>query len=103
SRRSAVEPFLAMEVLRAAIDQEHAGKHVIHMEVGQPGAPAPRPVLEGARAALVDGRCGYSEALGRRELRARIARHYGEAPGLDLSPDRVGTTTGSSAGFTPPF
>ena len=50
--RSAVEPFLVMEVMRAAIDREAAGERVIHMEVGQPGAPAPRPVLDAARAAL---------------------------------------------------
>ena len=72
SRRSAVEPFLVMEVMRAAIDREQAGGRVIHMEVGQPGAPAPRPVIEAARAALADGRFGYTEALGIRALRARF-------------------------------
>jgi aspartate/methionine/tyrosine aminotransferase len=103
SRRSAVEPFLAMEVMRAAIDREHAGGRVIHMEVGQPSAPAPTPVIEAARAALADGRFGYTEALGTRALRSRIARHYGEAYGLDLSPDRIAVTTGSSAGFNLAF
>ncbi len=103
SRRSAVEPFLAMDVMRAAIDREHAGAHVIHMEVGQPGAPAPKPVLEAARAALADGRLGYTEALGLRQLRARIARHYGEAYGVEASPDRIAITTGSSAGFSLAF
>ena len=84
SRRSAVEPFLAMEVLQAAVDQEAPGKRVIHMEVGQPGAPAPRPVLEAARAALEDGRLRYTEALGLRRLRERIAHHYGDAYGIDV-------------------
>jgi aspartate/methionine/tyrosine aminotransferase len=103
SRRSAVEPFLVMEVMRAAIDREQAGGRVIHMEVGQPGAPAPTPVIEAARAALADGRFGYTEALGIRALRSRIARHYGEAYGLDVSPDRIAVTTGSSAGFNLAF
>jgi aspartate/methionine/tyrosine aminotransferase len=103
SRRSAVEPFLVMEVMRAAIDREQAGGRVIHMEVGQPGAPAPTPVIEAARASLADGRFGYTEALGIRALRARIARHYGEAYGLDVSPDRIAVTTGSSAGFNLAF
>src|SRR4029079_503427 len=79
SARSEVEPFLVMEVMRAAIDREHAGDRVIHMEVGQPGAPAPQAVLEPARAALAKGHFGYTEALGRRELRARIARYYADA------------------------
>src|SRR5262245_23485220 len=99
SARSAVEPFLAMDVLRAAVEREHAGAHVIHMEVGQPGAPAPKPVLEAARVALLDGRFGYTEALGRRDLRSRIARHYREAHGIDLPLDRIAVTTGSSGGF----
>lgn len=103
SRRSAVEPFLVMDVMRAAIDRENAGGKVVHMEVGQPGAPAPTPVIEAARAALDDGRFGYTEALGLRALRSRVARHYGEAYGIDLSPDRIAVTTGSSAGFNLAF
>ncbi len=103
SRRSAVDPFMAMDVMRAAIDRETAGHRVIHMEVGQPGAPAPRPVLETARAALADGRFGYTEALGRRELRARIVRYYRDTHGCEIGPDRVAITTGSSAAFNLAF
>jgi aspartate/methionine/tyrosine aminotransferase len=103
SRRGGVEPFIVMDVMRAAVDKESAGGSVIHMEVGQPGAPAPGPVLEAARAALTDGRIGYTEALGKRALRARIARHYGEAHGLDIPADRIAVTTGSSAGFNLAF
>jgi aspartate/methionine/tyrosine aminotransferase len=92
-----------MDVMRAAVDREEAGAHVIHMEVGQPGAAVPSPVLEAARAALADGRLGYTEALGIRRLRARIARYYGELHGLDVSPERIAVTTGSSAGFNLAF
>jgi aspartate/methionine/tyrosine aminotransferase len=99
SRRSAVEPFIVMDVMRAAVDREEAGAHVIHMEVGQPGGKAPQAVLAAARAALEDGRIAYTEALGLRRLRARIARHYGEAHGLDVPVERIAVTTGSSAGF----
>ncbi|MBN9491831.1 aminotransferase class I/II-fold pyridoxal phosphate-dependent enzyme [bacterium] len=99
SRRSAVEPFIVMDVMRAAVDREEAGAHIVHMEVGQPGARAPRAVLEAARVAIEDGRLAYTEALGLRRLRARIARHYGEAHGLDVPVERIAVTTGSSAGF----
>jgi aspartate/methionine/tyrosine aminotransferase len=103
SGRSAVEPFLVMEVMRAAIDREAAGGRVIHMEVGQPGAAAPQPVLEAARAALDHGRIGYTESLGLRSLRNRIARHYGETYGIDVPAERIAVTTGSSAGFNLAF
>jgi aspartate/methionine/tyrosine aminotransferase len=48
SRRGAVDPFIVMDVMEQARAAEAAGRHVIHMEVGQPGTPAP----QGARDAL---------------------------------------------------
>ena len=85
--------------MRAAIDRESGGEKVIHMEVGQPSAPAPQPVVEAAQAALRHGYFGYTEALGTRALRARIAQHYGDAYGVDIGPERIAATTGSSGGF----
>ncbi len=73
------------------------------MEVGQPGAPAPRPVLEAARQALADGRMAYTEALGSRKLRTRIAGYYAEAHDLEVPIERIAVTTGSSAGFNLAF
>ncbi|WP_036283574.1 aminotransferase class I/II-fold pyridoxal phosphate-dependent enzyme [Methylocystis sp. ATCC 49242] len=99
SRRSAVAPFMAMDVLREARALERAGRRIIHMELGEPGAPAPRLVREAAAAALRDGALGYGEALGEIGLRERIAAHYGERYGVDVTPDRVIVTTGSSGGF----
>ena len=98
-----VAPFLAMDVLSAAASKERRGDSVVHMEVGQPSAPAPRPALEAARAALDSGNIGYTEALGIAPLRERIARHYRDAYGVSLGSERVIVTTGSSAGFVLAF
>ncbi len=98
SRRSDVPPFIVMDVMAAAAQVEAQGRHVVHMEVGQPFQPAPRTALDAARAAL-SGRIAYTEALGMPSLRARIARHYADTYGLDLDPARVVVTTGSSGGF----
>ncbi|MBZ0149182.1 MAG: aminotransferase class I/II-fold pyridoxal phosphate-dependent enzyme [Pseudorhodoplanes sp.] len=87
-----------MDVMSAAARIEAAGGHVIHMEVGQPFAPAPRTAIDAARTAL-DGRIAYTEALGIPSLRARIARHYKESYRLAVDPERIIVTTGSSAGF----
>jgi aspartate/methionine/tyrosine aminotransferase len=103
SRRSRVEPFMAMEVLADAVRREAEGHRVIRMEVGQPGAPAPRPVLEAARRAIEGGRLGYTEAMGIRPLREAIAAHYGRAYGLAVAPDRIAVTAGSSGGFSLAF
>jgi aspartate/methionine/tyrosine aminotransferase len=102
-RLERVAPFLAMDVLAAAAVKERRGDSVVHMEVGQPSAPAPRPAIEAARAALDSGRIPYTEALGIAPLRERIARHYREAYGVTIAPERVVVTTGSSAGFVLAF
>ena len=99
SRRSDVPPFMVMDVMAAAARIEAAGGHVIHMEVGQPAAGAPRTAIAAAHAALEAGRIDYTSALGIPSLRERIARHYRDAYGCDVSADRIVVTTGSSGGF----
>jgi aspartate/methionine/tyrosine aminotransferase len=103
SRRSAIPPFIVMDVIRAATDREHEGAHVIHMEVGQPGAPTPAAVLVAARDALDEGHFAYTEAFGSRRLRARIAAYYAAAHGVAVPMERIAITTGSSAGFALAF
>jgi aspartate/methionine/tyrosine aminotransferase len=99
SRRGLVPPFIAMDVLRAANEREAAGADVIHLEVGQPGTPAPEPVLEAARQALAGERIGYTDALGIPPLRQAIAAHYQAQYGVGVDPAEVVVTTGSSAAF----
>ena len=79
SRRSDVPPFMVMDVMAAAARLEAVGIHVVHMEVGQPAAPAPAAAIAAAHAALDGGRIDYSSALGIPSLRERIAQHYREA------------------------
>ncbi len=99
SRRSNVPPFMVMDVMAAAVRIEAAGGHVIHMEVGQPAAGAPKTAIAAAHAALEAGRIDYTSALGILSLRERIARHYRDVYGCDVSPERIVVTTGSSGGF----
>jgi aspartate/methionine/tyrosine aminotransferase len=99
SRRSDVPPFIVMDVMAAAAVREAQGARVVHMEVGQPAAPAPRTALRAAQDALAKGRIGYTESLGIPSLRARIARHYADTYDLALDPGRVVVTTGSSGAF----
>ncbi len=99
SARSGVPPFMVMDVVAAAARLEAQGRRVIHMEVGQTAAGAPAPAIAAARAALSRGSLGYTETLGVRSLRARIARAYAEWHGIEVDPGRIVVTTGSSAGF----
>jgi aspartate/methionine/tyrosine aminotransferase len=103
SRRSDVPAFMVMDVMAAAARIEEQGGRVIHMEVGQPAAPAPKSALAAARHALASPRLGYTETLGMAPLRARVARHYHEMYGIEIDPQCVAITTGSSGGFTLAF
>ena len=99
SSRSDIDPFIVMDVMEAAREAEAAGRHIIHMEVGQPGTGAPQAAIRALGDAMAAGPLGYTVALGLPELRARIARLYGEWYGLDLDPGRVVITSGASGGF----
>lgn len=99
SMRSQIAPFIAMDVMAAAAEREKAGGSVIHMEVGEPGAPVPKTAREAAQRALEFGRIGYTQALGLPSLRARIARFYQASYGVAVPASRIVVTTGSSAGF----
>jgi aspartate/methionine/tyrosine aminotransferase len=100
SQRGAnVAPFLALDVMAVAKELESSGHDIVHMEAGEPGAPPPRRVREAAIAALSGQRVGYTEAVGRPSLRARIAKHYRDTYGVAIDAERIVVTTGSSGGF----
>lgn len=98
SDRGDVDPFIVMDVMEAARQAEAAGRHIIHMEVGQPGTGAP----EAAKAKLIADMAdplGYTVALGLPELKERIAQHYADWYGVAVDPARVVITSGASGAF----
>jgi len=103
SQRSGIASFIVMDVMRAAAAMEAAGRHVIHMEVGQPATPAPRAAREAVKRALDTQTLGYTMALGTDALRERIARHYRDTYAVAVAPQRVIVTAGSSAAFVLAF
>ncbi|MEP2841541.1 aminotransferase class I/II-fold pyridoxal phosphate-dependent enzyme [Roseibium sp.] len=103
SQRSNVAPFIAMDVMSEAARLEASGRKIVHMEVGQPCAPAPKPALAAAQKALAHGCLGYTEALGIRPMRDALSAHYRKIYGVDVPAERIMVTTGSSAGFNLAF
>ncbi len=99
SRRSHIDPFIVMDVMEAARQVEATGRRIVHMEVGQPGTPAPAGAREAAVREMERQSLGYTVALGLPELRNRIARLYRDRHGVDLDPARVVVTSGSSGAF----
>jgi aspartate/methionine/tyrosine aminotransferase len=99
SSRSQVDPFIVMDVMEAARQAEAEGRDVIHMEVGQPSTAAPQGARDLLKQGLDGGSLGYTVALGLPELRQGIADLYGKWYNVDLNPERVVVTSGSSGAF----
>jgi len=93
-----LRPFYAMEINALAGHEEAAGKRVLHLEVGEPGAP-PAPAVRAAVAAALDQPQRYTHFAGQAELRTALADYYRKQHGAAVDPDAIVATMGSSAGF----
>src|SRR5438477_4453914 len=100
ARRAAeIEPFEVMDVLSRAHALERAGRHVVHMEIGEPDFSAPAPVVEAGVRALREGRTAYTATLGLPELRDAIAAHYAQKFRTSIAASRVVVSSGASGGL----
>jgi len=95
-RASEITPFIVMDILEKAQEMERAGTDIIHMEVGEPDFDTPECINEACRRAIRDGKTHYTHSLGLIELREAICEHYFMKYGVDISPDRVIVTSGTS-------
>ena len=100
ARRAAdIEPFEVMDVLSRAHALEAAGRHVVHMEIGEPDFTAPAPVVEAGVRALRDGMTAYTATLGLPSLRDAIASHYRDKFHVKVESSRIAITSGASGGL----
>jgi aspartate/methionine/tyrosine aminotransferase len=89
-------PFYVMDVLERAKEIESQGKSVVHFEIGEPDLSTPGIVCDEAIDAIKRGDTKYTHSLGILELRCAVAQDYKEKYGVDIFPDRVIVTSGSS-------
>jgi len=95
-RAQEIPPFLVMEVLEKARELERQGRHIIHLEVGEPDFPTPRCICEAAQEAMEKGETHYTHSLGILELREAICEHYREKYGVHVDPGQIIVTSGTS-------
>jgi aspartate/methionine/tyrosine aminotransferase len=98
-RADEIEPFEVMDVLSRAHALEAAGRHVVHMEIGEPDFTAPAAVVEAGVRAIRDGKTAYTATLGLPALREAIAAHYQNKFGKKIGAERVAITSGASGGL----
>jgi aspartate/methionine/tyrosine aminotransferase len=94
-----IQPFEVMDVLSRAHALEAQGRHVVHMEIGEPDFTAPAPVVEAGVRALREGKTAYTATLGLPALREAIASHYQDRFHTKIDPNRIAITAGASGGL----
>ena len=95
-RTEELTSFIVMDVLEKACELECQGKHIVHLEVGEPDFDTPECVKEACNKALCDGFTHYTHSLGILELREAICQHYHTQYNVTVEPDQVMVTSGSS-------
>ncbi|MGD0170056.1 MAG: aminotransferase class I/II-fold pyridoxal phosphate-dependent enzyme, partial [Smithella sp.] len=95
-RASKFTSFIVMDVMAKAEDLERKGEHVIHLEVGEPDFPTPKVIIKATNEALSLNKTRYTHALGLLELRQAICDFYFKEYGVNITPDQVMVSTGTS-------
>ncbi|MDD3894856.1 MAG: pyridoxal phosphate-dependent aminotransferase [Syntrophomonadaceae bacterium] len=96
TRTDSISSFIVMDVMEKAQILEAQGHDIIHMEIGEPDFPTPEPVKAAAVESLQKGDTHYTHSLGKIELREEISRYYWNKYQVNVSPDQIIVTSGTS-------
>jgi aspartate/methionine/tyrosine aminotransferase len=102
-RLADIEPFHVVELLTRARQLEAEGRHIIHMEVGEPDFPTPALISNAAVNAINCGKTKYTQALGLPELREAISGFYNQRYGVSVPASRIAITNGASGALNLAF
>ena len=96
TRSKEITSFIVMDVLERAHELEKEGRDIIHLEVGEPDFPTPAAVSEAAIDAIKREETHYTHSLGLLKLRETICEYYFNKYGVNITPDRIVVTSGTS-------
>lgn len=85
-----------MEILEKAQAMQRLGGDVIHLEIGEPDFNTPKCVEEAGLKAIREGKTKYTHSMGLLELREEICAFYKRDYGVEISPEQVIVTAGTS-------
>lgn len=89
-------PFIVMEILEKAQAAERQGKNIIHLEIGEPDFSTPKAIKDAGCRAIQSDKTQYTHSLGLFELREAVVEHYYDKYGVEVSPEQVIVTSGTS-------
>ncbi len=94
SRQDRLGTETAFLTLARARELEAQGRHIVHLEIGEPDFDTPEHIKDAAKDALDDGFTHYGPSPGEMPAREAIAAHQTERQGYDIAPDRIIVTPG---------
>jgi aspartate/methionine/tyrosine aminotransferase len=90
-----MKPFIVMDIVKKAQKYED----VIHLEIGEPDIlPSPK-IKKSALKAVEQNKFFYTESKGLKKLREKIANHYKYFYNVNVNPENIIVTTGTSTAF----
>lgn len=93
-RMSKLGTETAFDVLVRARALEAEGKHIIHLQLGEPDFDTPEHIVDAAVNALRSGDTHYTPTAGIPALRQAIAEYTSQTRGLEFAPENVVVTPG---------
>jgi len=96
ARARELRSFIAMDVMERANALERQGRHIIHLEIGEPDFDTPECVKAAGIRAIQEGKTHYTHSLGTRELREAICQQHEEEYGVHIDPDQIIVASGTS-------
>jgi len=95
-RADDVTSFMVMDVMAKAAEMERAGEDIVHLEVGEPDFDTPKVIQDAAIDAIRSGKTHYTHAMGMLELREEICSHYKINYNIEIVPEQILVTSGTS-------
>ncbi len=95
-RTKKITPFIVMEIMEKICEMEAAGIDVVHMEIGEPDFNPPECVKKSVDEAFEQHNTDYTHSLGDIRLRQAISDHYKKNYNVNVNPEQVLVSSGTS-------
>jgi aspartate/methionine/tyrosine aminotransferase len=89
SRMSRLGTETAFEILAKARALEAQGRHIVHLEIGEPDFDTPKNIVQAGQRALEKGFTHYGPSPGLPALREAIANDFSKRRGVRVTPEQV--------------
>ena len=96
ARAKKIRSFIVMDVMERANALERQGRHIIHLEIGEPDFDTPQCIKAAGIGAIQEGKTHYTHSLGTLELREAICQQHEEEYGVHVDPDQIIIASGTS-------